>query len=204
MLAFIMIRLYGTITSPYVRRVRIVAAELGLECELLETASDAGQARLRERSPIWKVPAAEIDGQLVFDSHVITELLLSRDTRGVLAPLPIDAVAARNVISAADGALDALINAFYLGKEGVSAEKVPYVKKQHGRAEASLRWLESQGQGPWMTDRQKLGMPEIAVATALSWIRFRDVYPIARHPRLLEVLEALEQRPSFANTQPSG
>jgi hypothetical protein len=35
-------------------------------------------------------------------------------------------------------------------------------------------------------------------------MRFRDVYPIARHPHLLAVLEAIEQRPSFANTQPSG
>jgi glutathione S-transferase len=199
-----MIRLYGTITSPYVRRVRIVAAELGLECELLETASDTGQARLRERSPIWKVPAAEIDGQLVFDSHVITELLLSRAERGVLAPFPLADFAARNVVSVADGALDSLINAFYLAKEGITPDKAPYLKKQHARAESALIWLDAQAEGPWMSATKKLGLPEIAVATSLAWMRFRDVYPIARHPHLLAVLEAIEQRPSFANTQPSG
>jgi glutathione S-transferase len=199
-----MIRLYGTITSPYVRRVRIVAAELGLECELLESASEGGQARLREHSPIWKVPVAEMDGQLLFDSHAITELLLSRAAGAALAPLTLDDFAARNVISVADGALDALINAFYLAKEGITPDKAPYLKKQHARAESALRWLESQTQGPWLTARKQLGMPEIAVATSLAWMRFRDVYPIARHPRLVDVLEALEQRPSFANTQPSG
>lgn len=199
-----MIRLYGTITSPYVRRVRIVAAELGLECELLETASEQGQARLRERSPIWKVPAAEIDGELVFDSHVITELLLSKAPGGALAALRLDDAAARNVVSVADGALDSMINAFYLAKEGITSDKAPYLQKQHARAESALRWLDAQAKGPWMTSKKQLGLPEIAVGTALAWLRFRDVYPIVRHARLMEVLEALEQRPSFANTQPSG
>jgi glutathione S-transferase len=199
-----MIRLYGTITSPYVRRVRIVAAELGFDCELLETASDQGQARLRERTPIWKVPAAEIDGKLVFDSHVITELLLSRARSAALAPLSLDDLPARNVISVADGALDSMINAFYLAKEGITPDKAPYLKKQHARAESALSWLSAQAQGSWMTDKKQVGLPEIAVGTALAWLRFRDVYPIVRHPALLAVLEALEQRPSFANTQPSG
>jgi glutathione S-transferase len=204
MLSPIMIRLYGTITSPYVRRVRIVAAELGLECELLESASDAGQARLREVTPIWKVPVAELDGQHLFDSHTITELLLARAPGGALAPFALSDFAARNVVAVADGALDALINAFYFAREGITPDKAPYLKKQHARAESSLRWLDAHANGPWLTSTKKLGMPEIAVGTALAWMRFRDVYPIARHPRLLEVLDALEERPSFANTQPSG
>ncbi len=199
-----MIRLYGTITSPFVRRARIVAAELGLECELLESASDAGQARLREVTPIWKVPVAELDGQLVFDSHVITELLLARVPEGPLAPLALGDLTARNVISVADGALDSLINAFYFAREGITSDKAPYLKKQHARAESALSWLDSRADGPWLTAARKLGLPEIAVGTALAWMRFRDVYPIARHQRLMTVLEALEERPSFANTKPAG
>jgi glutathione S-transferase len=199
-----MIRLYGTITSPFVRRARIVAAELGLECELLESASEAGQARLREVTPIWKVPVAEFDGELVFDSHLITELLLARVPNGPLAPLPLGDLAARNVISVADGALDSLINAFYFAKEGITPDKAPYLKKQHARAESALSWLESRVQGLWLTPTKKLGLPEIAVGTALAWMRFRDVYPIARHARLMTVLEALEERQSFINTKPAG
>ena len=199
-----MIRLYGTITSPFVRRVRIVAAELGLECELLESASDAGQARLREVTPIWKVPVAELDGQLVFDSHVITELLLARVPGGPLAPLALGDLTARNVISVADGALDSLINAFYFAKEGIAPDKAAYLQKQHARAENALSWLDRRAQGLWLTPTKKLGLPEIAVGTALAWMRFRDVYPIARHARLMTVLEALEERPSFQNTRPAG
>src|SRR3972149_4198635 len=86
MLGLALVRLFGTITSPYVRRVRIVATELGLPCELLDTAGAEGQARLRALSPIWKIPIAELDGQLVLDSHTITELLLARGRGGKPAP----------------------------------------------------------------------------------------------------------------------
>lgn len=198
------IRLYGTVTSPYVRRVRIVAEELGLEYVLLETASAEGQAKLREQTPIWKAPAAEIDGQIVFDSHTITELLLVRANSSVLPPLAADDIAARNAINAADGALDGLINAFNLAKDGVTPDKASYVQKQHARAESSLRWLDKEIPESWTGDKQQLGLAEVVLGSSLAWMRFRDVYPVARHPRLVKVLEALERRPSFVNTQPTG
>ena len=64
-------KLYGTTTSPFVRRVRIVAAELDVAYDLINTAHDDGQAQLRAVSPIWKVPVAELDGQTLFDSQII-------------------------------------------------------------------------------------------------------------------------------------
>jgi glutathione S-transferase len=203
MLTAIMIRLYGTITSPYVRRVRIVAEELGLAHELLDTATDAGQASLRAKSPIWKVPAAEIDGQLVFDSHAITELLLARAGEGPIAPWRLDDVETRNLVNVIDGALDALINVFYLRKEGVEVDSVPYLKKQQARAKASLAWLESAVYEPFVTSHKRFGLAEIALGSALGWMRFRAAYPIADHPRLMRCLEELEKRPSFAATQPA-
>ena len=54
-------KLYGTTTSPFVRRVRVVAAEVGEPIEIIDTATDAGQAKLREVSPIRKVPVAVIE-----------------------------------------------------------------------------------------------------------------------------------------------
>jgi hypothetical protein len=129
---------------------------------------------------------------------------LARVPNGPLAPLPLTDLTARNVISVADGALDSLINAFYFAREGITADKAPYLKKQHARAESALSWLDGRVQGIWLTPTKKLGLPEIAVGTALAWIRFRDVYPIARHARLMTVLEALEERQSFINTKPAG
>lgn len=196
--------LYGSLTSPYVRRVRVVAEELGLAYELRETASEAGQAALRERTPIWKVPTAEVDGQVVFDSHAITELLLVRAQSALLPPVASDDIAARNTINVVDGAVDSLINAFTLARDGITPDKSAYVKKQHERAESSLRWLEKEVPASWAADKAQLSLAEVVLGTSLGWIRFRDVYPVARHPRLLQVLETLERRPSFVSTRPVG
>jgi glutathione S-transferase len=196
--------LYGSLTSPYVRRVRIVAEELGRTYSLRETASEAGQAALRERTPIWKVPIAEVDGQVVFDSHAITELLLVRAQSAVLPPLATDDIPARNALHAADGALDALINAFSLARDGITPDKAPYVKKQHERAESSLRWLDREVPASWTSAKTQLSLAEVVLGSALAWMRFRDVYPVARHPRLAQVLEILERRPSFVSTRPVG
>jgi glutathione S-transferase len=198
-----MIRLFGSFTSPYVRRVRVVADELGLPLEQIDTTPPEGTAELRKRSPIWKVPVAEIEGQLIFDSHVITEVLLERFGRGKLAPLPVDDIEARNAISVIDGALDALINAFYLGKEGVTPEQAPYLKKQSERAAASLAWLEQNVHEPFVTSKKQLGLPEIALGSALGWMRFRNVYDIEQHQRLMRCFEELEKRPSFHATEPA-
>jgi glutathione S-transferase len=148
-----MIRIFGSFTSPYVRRVRIVCEELGLPFDQVDSTPPEGQAELRKRNPIWKVPAAEVDGQLVLDSHVITELLLDRYGGGKLAPLPFDDLEARNAITVIDGALDALINTFYLEKEGVTFEQAPYLKKQRERAANALSWLDQNVHEPFVTSR---------------------------------------------------
>lgn len=195
------IRLYGTVTSPYVRRIRILAAELGLACELVNTATDEGQAALRAVSPVWKVPAAEVDGELVLDSHAITELLLARHAGGPIAAIGPTDLGARNALTVIDGALDALINAFYLGKDGVG-EGTAYVAKQRGRATASIAWLDARVAAGDLAAEGAFGLPEIALGTTLAWMRFRNTYPLQQHARLLGCLERLEQRPSFAQTRP--
>lgn len=72
-------KLYGTTTSPFVRRVRVVAAELGEPIDRVDTAPEVGQAALREVSPIRKVPVAVVDdGRALFDSRAIVEWLVGK------------------------------------------------------------------------------------------------------------------------------
>ena len=195
-----MLTVYGTTTSPFVRRVRVVALELGLAHELIDASTDAGQAQLRQRTPIWKMPAAEIDDELVFDSREICERLVARHGAGKLAR--VESLADRNVITVVDGALDSLINRFYLTRDGVDVESIPYLRKQRERAASALGWLEAKLQGGW-DDPDRFGLPEIAIATALGWMRFRETYAIEQHPNLLACVERCEARASFVATRPA-
>ena len=155
-------RLFGTTTSPYVRRVRIVALELSVPFELVDVFTEEGQAAMRQVNPLWKVPTVEIDGQVIFDSRVIDEHLMRHHGPGPLASLEPDDVGARNVCSVIDGALDALINTFYLARDGVTGEQAAYVAKQHERAAASMAWLEARVDDVWLTRARAFGLPEIA------------------------------------------
>lgn len=136
------LRIYGTQTSPYVRRVRVVAHELGLAHELIDTSTEDGQAALRALTPIWKVPVVELDGVPVFDSTVINEKLLRLHGPGPLAYFDPHDVILRNAITVIDGALDSLINCFYLAKDEVTAETATYLQKQQDRAESAIKWLD--------------------------------------------------------------
>ena len=199
--ALAVLRLYGTLTSPYVRRVRVVALELGLDHELVDTTSDAGQAELRARSPLWKVPTAVIDGRVVFDSRVICRRLIEAAGAGASIGLPAaDDVEAENLITVVDGALDALINCFYLGRDGVEPEPASYLQKQQQRAAASMAWIDERVAA--RPASAGFGLVELALCTTAEWMRFRDTYAFERHPAIVALVERHAARPSLAQTRP--
>ncbi len=196
------LELFGSLTSPYVRRVRIIALELGLELDWVDTTTEAGQAALRKISPLWKVPVARVRGQLVLDSAVISQLLLSKHGPGPLAAYDPADVDTRNLLSVIDGALDSLINTFYLKKDGVEPAQAAYIQKQHERAAACFSWLEERVRGPWLTSTECLGLPEIALLTALEWMTFRNTYDVSRHPKLAACVQHHATRASITSTAP--
>ncbi len=191
-------QVYGTTTSPFVRRVRIVAAEVGEPIDRLDTATEAGQAALREVSPIRKVPVAIVDGQPLFDSLAIIDHLFAQRGRGPIAKRD-----ERNVLNAIDAALDATIQVFYLRRDGVAIDGTPYAERQLARADAIFGWLANQlnedrsGFGPG------LGLAEISLVCALDWMEFRKTYPLERARAIEGVRAAWGDRASFVATRPS-
>ncbi len=193
-------KLYGTTTSPFVRRVRIVADEVGQPIELINTAPEAGQAKLREVSPIRKVPAAEIDGRTLYDSHVIIDWLVT--TRGWhdLAP-PRDPWRTANLVNAIDGALDSIVQLFYLRRDGVAVDGSVYATRQLERTEAIFGWLAPQLASNH-TFEGAFGLPEIALITTLDWMEFRNSYPAERLTAFAAMRAAFRERASLAATRP--
>ncbi len=194
---------YGTTTSPYVRRVRVIAHELGVDVDLVGSADPDGQARMRAINPVWKVPTATIGELSMLDSTTICEYLLSNRGPGPMARFRGDNVHERNLLTVIDGSLDALINGFYLARDGVTPESSAYARKQQERAHSAMTWLEQWVTGPWLSQVQQLGLPEVAMVTTLDWMRFRNTYDVSKHPKLVELAEHWAQRESFATTVPT-
>ncbi len=194
-------KLYGTTTSPFVRRVRVVAAEVGVKVELVDTASAAGQVALREISPIRKVPVAVVDGTTLFDSRVIIDWITAHVGFGKLAGLR-EPFREANLVNAIDAAIDATIQLFYLRRDGVAIDGTPYATRQLERADAIFAWLGTQLAPDGRGFGEGLGLPEITLVCALDWMEFRSAYSTERAAAVASVRAAWSDHPSLAATRP--
>ena len=69
-----MMKLIGSATSPYVRKVRIVMAEKKLDYQFVLEDVWAANATISISNPLGKVPCLVMEGgEAVFDSRVIVE-----------------------------------------------------------------------------------------------------------------------------------
>ncbi len=198
-------KLYGTVTSPFVRRVRVVASELGIDVDRIDTTTDAGQLRLAKLNPIRKVPAAEIDGRTLFDSRVIIDWLTTTRGWGSLTPAR-DHWREQNLLNAIDGAVEAAISLFYLKRDGVAVDGTPYALRQNDRIASIFAWLSSELCTDQTSFRQAgdFGVPEISIICMMDWMDFRNTYATATAPALCALRNAWRARPSLTASMPTG
>ena len=192
-------KLYGTTTSPFVRRVRVVAIEVGEPVDRIDTAPDAGQAELREVSPIRKVPVAVIDGRTLFDSRAIIDYLTTMHGWGELAPAR-DRWREANLVNAIDAALDAVVQLFYLRRDGVAIDGTPYATRQMERADAIFGWLGKQVTNASFSTG--FGLAELSLVCALDWMDFRNTYPTQTLTALSAIRGVWHERPAMVATRP--
>jgi glutathione S-transferase len=196
------LRLLGTTTSPYVRKIRILATAAQLPFELCDTRQEAGAALLARVAPVGKVPVLLVgDGEpahILPDSSLITHWLWAhhqaplRAASFLLDPDLWDDRALQVVI---DGALDAAINRFYLLRDG--SPDSGYVTRQRERLDTSLGWLDTRA-----IFRRPCGFATLSLGCALDWMAFRNVVDIARYPGLTAFREAWAVSRIGAGTEP--
>ncbi len=192
-------------TSPYVRKVRIMLVETGLDkrVELIPTNPWSADTDLGNDNPIGKVPTLiDDDGHQVFDSRVIVDYL---DTmHGGARLVPIEGKARLAVLtrqSLGDGMLDAAV------ARRIETSMRPedlrwswWLARQTAAIRRGLDRLESQAAE--LTDFATIG--DIAVACALGYLDFR--LPTenwrASHPKTAVWFERQQKRPSMVETAP--
>ena len=209
-----MMKLYSSVTSPFVRKVLVVGHELGLADQLevvpVVLSPTAADAALNQRNPLGKIPTLELeDGTMLFDSRVIVTHLLTLSDKGEqLLPRGKKGLLTLRAEAAADGLLDAGILSRY--ETVLRPEQFrwsAWVDGQCDKVERSLRWLEQNVD----TSGPNFDLAQIATACALGWLQFRkplndrsqgerNMEVIA--PKLFSWFESLRRRPSLAATEP--
>jgi len=205
-------KLIGSLTSPYVRKVRIVMSEKKLDYQLvLEDvwASDA----IMKINPLGKVPCLVMEGQdsitgAVFDSRVICEYVDTLSPVGRMIPeRGRERTEVRTWEALADGILDAGIlvrNEQTWPGRTAEQRSAAWVDRQLSKVNAGLLAMaQGLGEKPWCSGNH-YSLADVAVGCALAWFEFR--FPALEwrhsHPNLARHLDKLAQRQSFIDTAP--
>jgi glutathione S-transferase len=202
-------KLIGSTSSPYVRKVRIVMAEKKLDYAFVTEDVWAASTTIGQSNPLGKVPCLIMEGgEALFDSRVIVEYLDALSPVGKLIPNTGRARAEVKTWEAlADGVLDALIlarlEATWAGRTNNERSQT-WIDRQMAKTDASLEAMSS-----GLADRNfcsdiHLTLSDISVGCALAYLDFRFAHIDwrARHANLAKLYEKLSQRPSFADTVP--
>ncbi len=194
-------KLIGSKTSPYVRKVRVLIAEKNIACEFVEENAWAADTKVPQFNPLNKVPALVLDdGESIYDSGVIAEYL---DTLPGASFIPKDARAralVRRDEALGDGISDAGITMRLEGQREAARQDAAWIARQRSKVEAGIAAV-SKSVGSRRGAATTLG--DIACACSLFWLEFR--FPEIRwrdDPVLKAWAENLEKRPSFATTKP--
>jgi glutathione S-transferase len=202
-------KLIGSLTSPFVRKVRVVLAEKKLDYKFDVEDVWAADSRIAESNPLGKVPCLVMEGgEAIFDSRVIVEYVDTLSPVGKLIPLSgRERVEVKTWEALADGLLDAAILArmeqTWVGRTDGQRSQA-WIDRQLSKVTASLVAMSSGlGERPWCTGNH-LTLADIAVGCALGYLDFRfgEIAWRDTHPNLAKLFEKISQRPGFLDTAP--
>lgn len=189
-------KLYGSVTSPYVRRIRIVLAATEHKFLDLQIYSGEDRAFLASHNPTLKIPCLEDEGQMVFDSRVIYNYLADKLLHDGLS------WEEENQLTLIDAANDSFVQLMLLKRSGVDVdEDKMYFNLQYERIESVFAVLAEQldagGFSGWT-------YPEICLYCMIDWVLFRELHDMKRFPQLLAFHEKHHDRIEVTATDPRG
>jgi len=201
-----MMKLIGSIASPFVRKVRIFAAEKRIDYELESDSVWSPDSKVPPLNPLGKIPTLVLDdGSTLFDSRVIVEFLDTVSPIGKLIPADSrDRIDVKRWEAIADGVLDAAVLARLENARKAGEKSQAWIDRQFDKAARGLDAMELQlGDKPWCSG-SAFSLADVAVGACLGWLEFRYPSPGLRdkHPNLARHLAKLNERPSFADTAP--
>jgi len=208
-------KLYSSSTSPFARKVRVVAAELGLSSRIEEIqvalSPVAPNADVSAKNPLGKIPALELEtGEVLVDSRVICSYLDTLHSGRKLHP---DDAAERATVSTTEALADGVVDAGILVRYELllRPEALRWAPWLDGQCEKIVRGLAAMEARVPSFD-EELDMGQIAIGCAIGWLEFREplkassvhtMTPRTAFSALYRLYDRLRERPSFRDTAPS-
>ena len=203
-----MMKLIGSATSPYVRKVRIVMAEKKLDYQFVLEDVWAATTAISLSNPLGKVPCLVMDaGEAIFDSRVIVEYLDMLSPVGKLIPQQgRERAEVKTWEALADGVLDAaLLARMEATWSGRTDEQCcdAWIARQMSKIDNALQAMNKGLGDKAHCSGMYFSLSDVAVGCALDYLDFRfpQIGWQNHHPKLARLQEKLKLRPSFIGTQ---
>ena len=201
-----MMKLIGTTTSPYTRKVRVVLAEKRMECEFVVDAPNTDTSTVTRYNPLGKIPVLVLDDEsTLFDSRVIAEYLDSASPGNRLIPEEKrPRIQARRWEALADGCTDAAVALVMEKRRPPAQQSAEWIARQQGKVDRALQMMaDDLAAKAWCTG-DFFSLADIALGCCLGWLELRlpDLPWRSNHPNLARLADKLALRPSFKDTAP--
>ena len=203
-------KLIGSNTSPYVRKVRIVMAEKKLDYQFVEEDVWAATTVMAHSNPLGKVPCLVMEGgEAVFDSRVIVEYLDTLSPVGKLIPgQGRERAEVKTWEALADGLLDAAVLArlesTWTGRSDAQRSQA-WIDRQMGKIHATVKAMSVGLAEKSFCSGIHFSLSDVAVGCALGYLdlRFTQINWRESYANLAKLQEKLMLRPSFIETNPA-
>ena len=200
-------KLIGSITSPYVRKVRVVLAEKKLDFSFEQENVWVPETTIQQVNPLGKIPCLVMeDGSTLYDSRVIAEYL---DTVSpvckLLPPNGRERTEVKVWEALADGVLDAAILVFLERRERPPEQQsAKWIERQLGKVHAGLREMSTRLGDSGYCMGTHYTLADVAAGCALGWLAFRfpEIDWRGDYPNLARLFDKLSERASFRDTVP--
>ena len=194
--------LLASLTSPYARKLRAVAAELALDLPVVPTAPMDNPPALVAANPLRKVPALILgDGTSLIDSPVIAGYLLAQVPGQTL--MPSHGMAhwrMRSFEALTDGILDAAVGLVFGRAAQLDAATVPSLQRATVAIDLAVKALAAAHAG---VGHDSFGYHDICTVVALDYLDFRHPGIDWRaQPGLVALHGRYADRPSLVATRP--
>ncbi len=199
-------KLIGSYTSPYVRKVRIVLAEKKIEYDFAVDSPWLADTKVPNLNPLGKIPVLVLDDETpLFDSRVIVEYIDNVTPNNKLFPATNrERIEVKRWEALADGICDAAATAFLEAKRPAAQQSSDWIARQHDKIARSLEFMaEELGEQAYCMGTH-ISMADLAVGSALGYLAFRfaDINWQENHPNLGKLYAKLQLRASFTDTAP--
>lgn len=199
-------KLIGSTTSPFARKVRIVLAEKKIEYEFVIDSPWLEDSKVPTLNPLGKIPVLLLDDNTpLFDSRVIVEYIDNVTPNNKLFPAPNrERTEVKRWEALADGICEAAATAFLEAKRPKGQKSADWIARQNDKITRGLEFMAAELGEQSFCMGTHFSMADIAVGTSLAYLSFRfpELNWQESHPNLDKLLGKLMQRPSFADTVP--